>query len=213
MGLQIKRMCGLLLLLAFAVAVPWTLQKWPEWQLKQAIRTEAATVLMPTKPLGHFTLDSTLDRPFTNQNLFGHWTMMFFGYAHCPQICPRALSMASEIWRAFPEKKPHPNAQFVFVTLDPEIDTVEVLKPFLRQFHPDFIGLTGPQAETMRLSKASGVYSWADPEHDGSTGPKIIDHSATFLLIGPDGRLKALFSPPHDGLGIVRDLKKIIEAA
>jgi protein SCO1/2 len=138
--------------------------------------------------------------------------MMFFGYAQCPKICPQALSMASEIWRAFSEKKPHQNAQFVFVSLNPETDTVDVLKPFVQQFHPDFIGLTGPQAEIIRLSKASGVYSWTDPEHDGSVGPKIIDHSATFLLIGPDGRLKALFSPPHDGLAIARDLKKVIEA-
>jgi protein SCO1/2 len=213
-GLQAKRMSGLLLILVCAVATPWALQKWPEWQKKKTVQTEVATVLQPGKPLGHFALNSTLDRPFTDQSLFGQWTLMFFGYADCPKICPQALSMISEIWRSFPEQKPHPTAQFAFVTLNPEHDTVAVLKPFVRQFHADFIGLTGPQADIIRLSKASGVYSWTDPEEDGSQGrPKIIDHSATILLIGPDARLKALFSPPHDALAIARDLKTIINAS
>mgnify|MGYP001089158711 CR=1 FL=1 len=212
-GLQAKRMLSLLLILASVTAIPWILQKWPEWQKKQAVQTEVATVLTPTKSLGPFALNSTLDRPFTDQSLVGHWTLMFFGYAQCPKICPQALSMISEIWRSFPEQKPHPNAQFLFVSLNPEKDTVDALKPFVQQFHSDFVGLTGPQAEIVRLSKASGVYSWTDPAQDGSTGPKIIDHSATILLISPDGRLKALFSPPHDALAIARDLKKVIEAS
>jgi protein SCO1/2 len=211
-GLQAKRMWGLALIVVSAAAIPWALQQWPEWQKKRMVQTEVATVLQPTKSLGHFALHSTLDRPFTDQSLFGHWTLMFFGYAQCPKICPQALSMISEIWRSFPEQKPHANAQFVFVSLNPAKDTVDALKHFVSQFHSDFIGLTGPQAEIVRLSKASGVYSWTDPVHDGSVGPKIIDHSATILLIGPDGRLQALFSPPHDALAIARDLKKVIEA-
>lgn len=203
-------MWGLLLILVSAAAIPWILQKWPVWQQKKAVQTEVATVLTPSKSLGHFALNSTLDRPFTDQSLFGHWTLMFFGYAQCPKICPQALSMISEIWRSFPDQKPHPQAQFVFVSLNPEKDTVTALKSFVHQFHSEFIGLTGPQTEIVRLSKASGVYSWTDPSQDGSQGPKIIDHSATILLIGPDGRLKALFSPPHEALAIARDLKKII---
>lgn len=214
MGSQAKRIWGLLLILVSAVAIPWVLQKWPLWQKPKSIETEVATVLVPGKSLGHFTLESTLGRPFTDGSLFGHWTLMFFGYAQCPKICPQALSMISEMWRSFPSQKPHPTAQFLFVSLNPEKDTVDFLKPFLHQFHGDFIGLTGPQAEIVRLSKASGVYSWTDPEEDGSQGrPKVIDHSATILLIGPDARLKALFSPPHDALAIARDLGKIIGAS
>jgi len=209
---EAQRIWILLFFLISVACIPWLIQQWPEWAEKPSPTTEVATVLKPTKSLGHFTLDSTLDQPFTDQSFFGHWTLLFFGYAQCPKICPQALSMMSEIWRSFPEEKPHHNAQFAFVSLDPDSDTVEVLKSFVPQFHPDFIGLTGPQAEIVRLSKASGVYRWSDPEQDGRQGgPKIIDHSAAFLLIGPDGRLKALFSPPHQPLAMARDLQKLME--
>ncbi|MEY3182784.1 MAG: hypothetical protein RLZ35_769 [Pseudomonadota bacterium] len=210
MPVSIKKMGGLLLISLFAVGIPWSIQQWPVWTQKEMIKTEVATVLRPTKSLGNFVLNSTLGTPFSSESLLGHWTMMFFGYAQCPKICPQALTLVSEVWRSFPGEKPHSSAQFVFVTLNPAVDTVEALKPFVQQFHPEFIGLTGNKTDIMRLSKASGVYSWTEPSEEMSSKPKVIDHSATILLLGPDGRLQALFSPPHDGLAIARDLQKII---
>jgi len=170
---------------------------------------EVATLLKPAKNLGHFQLDSTQDKPFTDQSFSGHWTVMFFGYATCPKICPQALALMSEVWRSYPGQKPNPNAQFVFVSLNPDKDSVDNLKTFLGQFHPDFIGLTGPKAEIVRLSTASGVFSWTAPAEEGSD-VTIIDHSASILVISPEGRLKALFSPPHDAIAIAKDLKALM---
>lgn len=173
-------------------------------------KTTVATVLTPGKSLGKFSLDGTHGQTFTEQSFLGHWTVMFFGYASCPKICPQALALISEVWRSFPEQKPHPQAQFVFVTLNPEKDTVEKLKTFLPQFHPEFIGLTGQHDEIARLSKASGVFSWTDPATDGTDSPTVIDHSATILIISPEGRLKALFSPPHDAVAIAKDINVLM---
>lgn len=207
-----KKMSFLVGFLLLAIGLGWGLNKSDWFQGPAAVQTEVATVLQPGKSLGKFHLDSTLGQPFTEQSLFGHWTVLFFGYAQCPKICPQALTLISEVWRSYPENKPHPNARFVFASLNPEVDTVENLQTFLQQFHPDFIGVTGLREEIVRLSTASGVYSWTDPAQDGSAGrPKIIDHSATILLISPEGRLKALFSPPHQPLAIAKDLRLLMQ--
>lgn len=205
-----KKMLGLVGLLSLAVFVGWGLSKYQARQTA-VIQTEVATVLQPGKSLGHFRLESTLGKSFTEQSFIGHWTVLFFGYAQCPKICPQALTLISEVWRSYSEGRPHPNAQFVFASLNPEKDTVENLKTFMGHFHPDFIGVTGERAEIVRLSKASGVYSWTDPSQDGSTGPKLIDHSATIMLISPEGRLKALFSPPHQAAAIAKDLRQLMQ--
>ena len=170
-----------------------------------------ATLLKPSKLLVPFRLDSTQGKPFTHESLQGRWTVLFFGYASCPKICPQALALMSEVWRSYPEGKPHPLAQFAFISLNPEKDSVSALQTFLPQFHPAFIGLTGNKAEVVRLSTASGVFSWTAPAEDGSDSI-ILDHSASILVIGPDGRLKALFSPPHDALTIAKDLKILMAA-
>src|SRR5260221_10325910 len=123
----------------------------------------SATVLNPSKPLINFSLQDSNEKPFTQNNLIGHWTLMFFGYADCPEICPTTLAIVSGVWRSFAEQSPHPKAQFIFATLDPTTDTPQKLKTFLSTFHPDFIGITGNPTEMEQLSKAMHVYSWTDP--------------------------------------------------
>src|SRR5215831_17894628 len=93
----------------------------PLYAEPKAIQLSAATVLSPPKPLEvDFSLQDTSNKPFTPASLKGHWTVLFFGYAQCPEICPQTLAIVSEAWR----QKLDPNAQFVFVSLDPKTDTV-----------------------------------------------------------------------------------------
>lgn len=169
----------------------------------------SATVLKPAKPLIPFALQDSEGAPFTHENLKGYWTLMFFGYADCPEICPTTLATASGVWRAFPEQSPHPNARFVFVSLDPKTDTPQKLKTFLTRFNPTFIGLTGEETEVNNLSKFMNIYSWTDPKLNDK-GQKIIDHSATLLLINPEGQLQALFTPPHQIDSLKKDLQVLL---
>lgn len=166
----------------------------------------SATVLTPPKPMYHFGLKDANGQPFTLESLQGHWTLMFFGYADCPEICPTTLAIVSGAWRAFPEHTPHPKAQFVFATLNPQSDTPEKLKTFLSHFNPNFIGVTGEESELNNLSKSLSIYSWTDPQLNAA-GQKVIDHSATLLLINPEGRLHALFTPPHQIENLKKDLQ------
>ncbi len=165
-----------------------------------------ATILKPKNLVTNFLLTDTTGKPFTEQSLLGQWTLMFFGYAQCPEICPRTLMTISELWKQVP-----PHLRFVFVSLDPKTDTVPLLKSFLGRFNPEFIGLTGEESVIQKLEKACGIYSWQDPgnKNDPSKA-KIIDHSATLLLINPEGRLHAVFSPPYHPEAMAKDLQQIL---
>ena len=113
------------------------------------------------------------NQPFTEKSLLGQWTLMFFGYAQCPEICPKTLIKITELWKQVPQ-----DLHFVFVSLDPESDTVQILRDFLGRFNSEFRGLTGEAAVIQKLAKACGIYSWQDPKANDPSKPKMIDHSA-----------------------------------
>lgn len=172
----------------------------------------AGTVFSAAQPIAHFSLTDTAQKSFTQQDLVGQWTILFFGYAHCPEVCPKALAVASDFWKKLPEEVTSKKIRFAFITLNPKEDTVEDLKTFLGRFNPQFIGLTGDISEINKLSKSCRVYSWEDPNVKTPQGKKMIDHTAAFILINPEGRMQALFSPPHNGEEIAKDLSVLLES-
>lgn len=212
-----KRLLWILLIILACIALFFAWNTWHNKTPKPApdnipaitSAQTSATVLTPAKPLIDFVLQDFNGQVFNQDNLKGYWTLMFFGYADCPEICPTTLAITSGVWRAFPEQIPHPKARFVFATLDPKTDTPQKLKTFLSRFNPAFIGITGEEAEVHKLSKSLNVYSWTDPKLNAA-GQKIIDHSATIMLINPEGRLHALFTPPHQIDTIKKDLQTLM---
>ncbi len=168
----------------------------------------SATVLNKTTPLVDFTFKATDGRSFSKQNLKGQWTLLFFGYGDCPDICPRTLSQLSDVYKILGDLKAH-EPRFVFVSLDPKTDTIEKLRTFLGRFNPTFIGLTGNEAEMEKLAADCRIYSWTDP-NPNPQGQKVIDHSATILLINPHAELYAVFSPPHQAADIAKDLQSLM---
>jgi len=171
---------------------------------------KTGTLLSPPRLLPPFSLTDTHNQHFTDTSLQGQWTLMFFGYARCPAICPATLAIVGELWRSFPKPDPTQPIQFVFVSLD-EADTPTTLGNFLARFHPTFIGLTGHSTAINALAKACRIYSWTDTTSN-ATGQKVIDHSATLLLINPEGRIQAVFSPPHITHNIAHDIELLMKA-
>lgn len=164
-----------------------------------------ATILKPKNAVTNFSLTDTTNQPFTEKSLLGQWTLMFFGYAQCPEICPKTLITITELWKQVPK-----DLHFLFISLDPESDTVQILRDFLGRFNSEFRGLTGEAAVIQKLAKACGIYSWQDPKVNDPSKPKMIDHSATLLLINPQGQLHAVFSPPYHPEIMAKDLKQIL---
>lgn len=168
----------------------------------------SGTVLKPTSSLPDFTLMNSHGNPINLASLKGHWSLLFFGYGTCPDICPRTLSTVAALYQTMAHEKIN-GPGFYFVSLDPTNDTAPKLREFLARFHPQFMGLTGNEAEMKKLATACRVYSYTEPTPNAA-GQKVIDHSASLMLINPQGQLQAIFTPPYKVEEVAEDLKKLM---
>lgn len=168
-----------------------------------------ATLLPEPRALEPFQLMDHDGGDFSNANLKGHWNLLFFGYTHCPDVCPTTLSqlnaMVKQLERDHPE---HPPARVLFVTVDPQRDTREQLSRFVPYFNENFTGITGDPAAIEAFTRMLGVLYVHSKEKDASGG-YIVDHTASVFLLDPAGRMAALFSPPHDAGKLAEDYIRI----
>lgn len=135
-----------------------------------------------------FSLVTSDEKPFTQQNLRQHWTLMFFGFTRCPNICPTTLNMLS---KAYEKLHPtYPNLQVVLVSLDPERDSTNILAKYTASFSPDIMGVSGKIQELRKLQSQLGVYSERN-ETDNTT--YTLQHTSSIFLISPQGKWVALF--------------------
>ncbi len=182
-----------------------------------SVRTDeypGAVVLDVPVTLPDFSLTDQNGIEFTQWSLSRRWTFMFFGYTFCPDVCPIALVDLNDVYQNLVEKGDLIEARFgvitqvVFVSVDPERDTVDMLKEYISHFNENFIAVSGKPEVIDSLTRPIGVAYRRAPGTD-SEGDYFIDHSASFLLIDPLGRLRAIFSPPHDPEQIVKGFRKI----
>jgi len=169
---------------------------------------QQATLLPSPKPIAAFNLTDQKGERFTLDDLKGHWTFAFFGYTHCPDVCPTSLGMLAQVMRSLekttpPEQMP----QGLFVSVDPQRDTPETLAKYVAYFYPEFIGATGDSAQIDALTHQLGVL-YIRKQGD-SAGDYLFDHSAAIVLLDPDGRYHALFNVPHDPEKIASDFVQI----
>ena len=160
-------------------------------QLKQG------TLLPSAKAIADFQLTDQHGKPFTRNNLVGKWSFAFFGYTHCPDVCPTSLSMLAQVMKKLErndnlDTKP----QVVFVSVDPERDTPELLAQYLPYFNPDFVGVTGDPQQLLLLTRQLGIMYGKVPGDNADD--YLVDHSASIILFDPDGNFLALFGMPHD---------------
>ncbi|EME86523.1 uncharacterized protein MYCFIDRAFT_88838 [Pseudocercospora fijiensis CIRAD86] len=139
------------------------------------------------KPLvgGPFRLTDMNGKEFTEQNLKGKYSLVYFGFTHCPDICPEELDKMAGMIDQVKEK--HGNVLLpVFISCDPARDTPEVIKRYLAEFHEDIIGMTGTWQEVKDVCKAYRVYFSTPP--DVKPGQDyLVDHSIYFYLMDPEG--------------------------
>jgi protein SCO1 len=138
---------------------------------------------------GPFHLEDQNGRPVTDQDMKGHPFLVFFGFTHCPDICPTTLFEISQLMRALGPDADRTGA--LFVTVDPERDTPAVMKDYLSNFDPHLRGLTGDQASISAAIKAYRVYARKVPLDNGDY---TMDHTALVYLMDKDGHFVAPFS-------------------
>jgi len=172
---------------------------------EEPLQTRAATVLNPPKPLPEFALVDGNGQPFTRAALAGKWSVLFFGYTLCPDVCPTALGVLTLVAREVSAGQ----VNYVFVSVDPERDTPAQLKTYTSYFNPAFIGATAPLDEMGPLLSSLGVVHRKVPGAAG--GDYLVDHTAALYVVNPAGELAAVISPPHDPQAIISDLRLMQE--
>ena len=167
-----------------------------------------ATLLTPAKPIQPFTLHDSNGQPFTLEQLTGHWSLLFFGYTHCPDVCPTTLQTLATMVKRLQANYPDTDIpQVVFVSVDPARDDDQRLNKFVHYFNKQFVGVTGTPEQIENLTRQLGIIF---AKVKGSTsGDYLVDHSAAIILIDPKGNFSALFGVPHNPEHIASDLATI----
>lgn len=165
-----------------------------------------AAVLYPApRALPPFHLTRSDNTPLTLADMQGHWTIAFFGYTNCPDVCPTTLATFKQVWKRL-DPALAKKLRFVFVSVDPARDTPEQLARYVGFFNPDFIAATGSDEELTAITRALGlVYS----REKADNGNYAVDHSASAVIIDPQGRHVGLFRPPFDADAITADLSNL----
>jgi protein SCO1/2 len=163
-----------------------------------------APIAMPSAVGGPFALTDQNGKQITDKDMAGHPFLVFFGFTHCPDVCPTTLFDVSEIFRALgPDKQ----VRALFITVDPERDTPTVMKDYLSSFDPRITGATGDEAAVASAIKGYRVYAKKVPT-DG--GGYTMDHTAIVYLMGKDGRFIAPFNMKRRPNEAAEDLKRYL---
>ncbi|ORY67611.1 SCO1/SenC-domain-containing protein [Pseudomassariella vexata] len=134
---------------------------------------------------GNFELVDQEGRPFSSADLRGKYSLVYFGFTHCPDICPEELDKMATMYDLVEAK--HPGSVVpIFITCDPARDTPKVLKEYLAEFHPGFVGLTGTYEQIKEVCKLYRVY-FSTPRNVKPGQDYLVDHSIYFYLMDPEG--------------------------
>jgi protein SCO1/2 len=164
-----------------------------------------APITMPSAIGGPFQLVDQNSKPITDQDLKGQPFLVFFGFTHCPDVCPTTLFEVSEVLRALGPEGSRMRA--LFVTVDPERDTPGKLKDYLSSFDPRVVGVTGDAAAVTAMEKSYRVYAKKVPLDGGNY---TMDHTAIVYLMDKTGRFVAPFNLKRRPEEAAADLKRYL---
>jgi len=171
----------------------------------------AATLLEPPISIEEPGLIDHNGQPFGLQELRGKWHFVFFGYTHCPDVCPTTLFIFKSVAKQLKENHDLYNkTRFILTSVDPERDKSNVLKQYVQFYNPDFIGLTGDNKKIYNFSRALGVIYVRNKPLDNDPNNYGVDHSAAVLLLNPEGKLQAVFSAPIKPDALLKDFQSIV---
>lgn len=169
-----------------------------------------ATLLDPARPLPTMTFIDQQRQPFGQEQLRGHWSILFFGFTSCPDVCPTTLALLAQVEKQLADLPTGQRPHVVLVSVDPQRDTPEQLAKYVNSFSPTFSGITGEQQAVHEFALKLGVPVAISPLPGGSY---TVDHSAAIFIVDPNGALRALSSTPHNAPIIAADYRSIVAAS
>jgi protein SCO1/2 len=163
---------------------------------------ESGTSYPAPRVLPQFSLLDARGMPATPSTLAGHPTLVFFGFTHCPDVCPVTLALLSSVQK----QAAIPNLKVAFITVDPERDTPAQVGAYVSSFGADFIGLTGTAPEIL---KATSGFNVAAARVELAGGDYTMDHSAAVFALDSQARIVAVFTPPLSVDKLTRDVQRL----
>jgi protein SCO1/2 len=165
-------------------------------------------VLPQPRALPDVALVDDAGEPFAPAAFAGRWSLLYFGYTYCPDVCPLSLVELASVKKTLAESHPDVPLAVFLVSVDPARDTPARLREYVRYFDPEFRAVTGEPAEVERLATAVGSVFLIPPGQGADN--YLVSHSSNVVVLDPEARLAAVITPPHDPAGIVADLRKIL---
>ena len=196
------KLVPVLAVVAIAAAAGFLAGRW--WPAESPTLQASTALFGQERALPEFALTDHAGGTYARRHLTDDWTLLFFGYTHCPDICPITLTTMSASVNAIAALGGEA-PRVVFVSVDPERDAPRSLRAYVNTFGDDFLGVTGPHEELRKLTRALGVVN----ARDGDDPEYLVEHSASLFLVNPKGELQAVFGPPHEPDAIARDIVAI----
>jgi protein SCO1/2 len=189
--------------LAFLLAISVAVTLFFGWRLDSDTIVQAPPeiedyLFWEARELKPFTLVASGNKSFNLESLKGKWSFIFFGYTHCPDVCPATLSVMGAAFSML-ERNPvvAPEIQGVLISVDPKRDTPELLKEYVSFFDDGFLGVTGSTAQIDGLTRQVGALYTLNSENAEDDNYSVT-HNSTIFLVDPRGRLFGRFPPPQD---------------
>lgn len=172
------------------------------------IEIKSGTLLQQPRQLPEFTLTRDNGQPYTLASLQGRWTLFFPGFITCPDVCPTTLAFLKTLTAKLSAEGQ--KLDVTFISVDPERDTPERLASYVHYFNPDFVGVTTPEPNLAKVAQLFGIAYSKVPNKDGKS--YTMDHTAALILVDPQGRIAAYFTPPHQLDVMSADLLAVMKA-
>nr|WP_255666571.1 MULTISPECIES: SCO family protein [unclassified Legionella] len=164
---------------------------------RSSVQLESGIYVNQPQAITHFELIDNHGNLFTETNLKGHWSLLFFGFSSCPMICPLTMQTLNQAYESLVKTK---RPQIIFISVDPEHDSLPRLNQFIHQFNPHFIALRGEMSAINALQKQLHITV--------STAP--MSHGTEILFINPEAKVQAYFYHPLQVKTLVSDLNQLI---
>lgn len=168
---------------------------------------QAAVFYPEPRPVAPFTLVDGDGAPFAAADLEGAWDLVFFGFTHCPDVCPNTLAVLRDTNRRLAAAG-HAPPRVTLISVDPERDEPAVMRDYVAFFDPAFRAATGEPATIEAVARSLGAAFFVE-EHAPGAAAYAVDHSAAVMIVDPQGRLVGQLRPPADAAAYAADLARL----
>lgn len=203
-----NRTTAVILVAALALACAlWGAQHWMQRSSHAQPHLQAVKLFDHPRDLPSFSLQQSDHTPLVPGELKGHWTLVFLGFTHCPDVCPTTLAQLAQAQRSWASLPDSTRPRVLFVSVDPERDTPDAIGEYAHAFHRDTLAATADIPALEAFARSLSMVFMKVPAADGAPADQYsVDHSAALAVLDAQGRMAGVIQPPLDPAAIASDL-------